>query len=208
MRPLQSQLQLLASALALTALIGCQSGNKSCCAPAKSDAAALVVKSEPAPVVHSVAAKLPAPIRIKAGVTEKFTDSSGNVWLPEQGFDGGEVTDRPGLEIANTKDPALYFTEHYSMNSFSQPLPKGRYVVKLHFCETYEGIEGAGQRVFSFNVQGHEFKDLDIFAKTGGQRRAYIETVNVEVTDGKLLVTFTPNVENPPINAIEIIPAP
>ena len=209
MRSLQNPLQLLASVLALTAMIGCQSGSKSCCAPAKSDASAPVVKSEPAPApaIHSVAAKLPAPIRIKAGVTEKFTDSSGNVWLPEQGFDGGDVTDRPGLEIANTKDPALYFTEHYSMNSFSQPLPNGKYVVKLHFCETYEGIEGAGQRVFSFNVQGHEFKDLDIFAKTGGPRRAYIETVNVDITDGKLLVTFTPNVENPQINAIEIIPA-
>ena len=212
MRPLQCPLQLLASTLALTAMIGCQSGPKSCCSmPAT--AAAPVVKSEPAPVaapptaVHSVAAKVQAPIRIKAGVTEKFTDSSGNVWLPEQGFDGGDVTDRPGLEIANTKDPALYFTEHYSMTSFTQPLPNGKYVVKLHFCETFEGIEGAGQRVFSYNVQGHEFKDLDIFAKTGGPRRAYIETVNVDVTDGKLLVTFTPNVENPQINAIEIIPA-
>ena len=92
------------------------------------------------------------------------------------------------------------------MESFSWPLANGKYQVKLHFCETFEGIEGAGQRVFSFNVQGHEFKDLDIFAKTGGPRRAYIETVNVDVTDGKLLVTFTPNVENPQINAIEIIP--
>ena len=208
MRFLQNPLQLLAAALALTAIIGCQSGNKSCCSmPATT--AAPVVKSEPAPAppIHSVAAKLSAPIRIKAGMTEKFTDSSGNVWLPEQGFDGGDVTDRPGLEIANTKDPALYFAEHYSMTSFTQPLPNGKYVVKLHFCETFEGIEGAGQRVFSFNVQGHEFKDLDIFAKTGGPRRAYIETVNVDVTDGKLLVTFTPNVENPQINAIEIIPA-
>jgi alpha-L-arabinofuranosidase len=36
--------------------------------------------------------------------------------------------------------------------------------------------------------------------------KAYVETVPVEVTDGKLLVTFTPKVENPQICAIEIIP--
>ena len=38
-------------------------------------------------------------------------------------------------------------------------------------------------------------------------RRAYVETVDVEITDGKLVITFTPQVENPAINGIEIIPA-
>ena len=41
----------------------------------------------------------------------------------------------------------------------------------------------------------------------GGFLRAYVETVNVEITDGKLDITFTANVENPQINGIEIIPA-
>jgi hypothetical protein len=72
--------------------------------------------------------------------------------------------------------------------------------------ETFEGITGPGQRVFSFNVQGHEFKDFDVWVKAGGPMKAYIETVPVEVTDGKLKVTFTPKVENPQICAIEIIP--
>ncbi len=36
--------------------------------------------------------------------------------------------------------------------------------------------------------------------------KAYVETVPVEVTDGKIKVTFTPKVENPQICAIEIIP--
>jgi hypothetical protein len=38
--------------------------------------------------------------------------------------------------------------------------------------------------------------------------RAYVQIVNVEVTDGKLDISFTPNVENPQINGIEILPAP
>jgi alcohol dehydrogenase (cytochrome c) len=79
-------------------------------------------------------------------------------------------------------------------------------VAKLYFAETFEGITGPGDRVFSFNVQGHEFKNFDIYAKAGGADRAYVETVPVEVTDGTFKITFTSNVENPAIDAIEIIP--
>jgi alcohol dehydrogenase (cytochrome c) len=48
----------------------------------------------------------------------------------------------------------------------------------------------SGQRVFSFNVQGREFKDFDIFEKAGGARKAYIELVPVEVKDGEIKITF------------------
>ena len=42
--------------------------------------------------------------------------------------------------------------------------------------------------------------------KTGGPRRAYIETVPVEVANGEFRITFTALVESPAIKAIEIIP--
>jgi enterochelin esterase-like enzyme len=145
-------------------------------------------------------------IRIKTGVSAPVTDSSGNVWQADQGFADGDTIARPELPIANTKDPVLYRAERYSMTRFTQALPNGKYQVKLHFAETFEGITGAGQRVFSFNVEGREFKDFDVWAKSGGFARAYVETVPVEIADGKLDITFTPNVENPEINAIEIIP--
>lgn len=163
----------------------------------------------PAPATPATSANAPTqapPVRIKAGYFSSFKDSEGNTWLPDQAFTGGETVERPDLEIANTKDPMIYRAERYSMTGFSYPVPNGKYVVKLHFCETFEGIAGPGERVFSFNVQGHDFKDFDVWAKTGGHQRAYIETVPVEVTDGKLNVTFTPNVENPEINGIEILP--
>jgi hypothetical protein len=92
------------------------------------------------------------------------------------------------------------------MNAFSCKIPNGKYLAKLYFAETYEGITGPGQRVFSFTVQGHEFKDFDVWVKAGGPRRAYIETVPVEVTNGEFRVVFTAQVENPAIKAIEIIP--
>jgi alcohol dehydrogenase (cytochrome c) len=39
------------------------------------------------------------------------------------------------------------------------------YLVKLHFAETYEGFNGPGERVLSFNVQGREYKDFDVYVK-------------------------------------------
>jgi hypothetical protein len=92
------------------------------------------------------------------------------------------------------------------MTSFSYPVPNGKYTVKLHFAETFEGITAPGERVFSFKVEGQEFKDFDVWVKAGGALRAYVETVKVEVTDGKLDISFTPKVENPEINGIEILP--
>jgi enterochelin esterase-like enzyme len=146
-------------------------------------------------------------IRIKAGRFEPVKDAEGKVWLADQGFEGGQTIARPDIQIANTKSPDLYRAERYSMDSFSWSVPNGKYVVKLHFAETFEGITGPGERVFSFNVQGKDFKDFDPWVKAGGFLKAYIETVPVEVTDGKIKVTFTPKVENPQICAIEIMPA-
>ncbi|MGC3959970.1 MAG: alpha-L-arabinofuranosidase C-terminal domain-containing protein [Verrucomicrobiota bacterium] len=157
-----------------------------------------------APVAVDSAAKA---IRIRAGHPTPFTDSNGNVWQAEQGFEGGSTVERDEVQqIAGTKDPALFSSEHYSMDSFSCKLPNGKYVARLYFAETYEGISGPGERVFTFNVQGREFKNFDVWAKAGGLHRAYIESVPVEVTNGLFRITFTPQVENPQINAIEIVP--
>ena len=108
--------------------------------------------------------------------------------------------------VTGTKDPGLFTGEHYGMSAFSCKIPNGKYLAKLYFAETFAGVTGPGQRVFSYTVQGHEFKDFDIWAKAGGPRRAYIETVPVEVTNGEFRIVFTRQVENPTINAIEIVP--
>jgi hypothetical protein len=188
---------LLLTGVAL-AFTGCK-----CCTEPKSDTAtASTTAAAAAPKVN-----LPT-IRIKTGVSAALKDSAGNEWLADQGFADGDTIARPDLAIANTKDAAIYQAERYSMTKFTQELPNGKYLVKLHFAETYEGINGAGQRVFSFNVEGKEFKDFDVWVKAGGFARAYVETVPVEITDGKLDITFTPNIENPEINGIEILTAP
>lgn len=162
----------------------------------------------PAPAAPAKPAQVAPTIRIKTGVMTAHTDATGVTWLPDQGFEDGDTIDRPDIKIANTKTPSLYQAERYSMTKFACKVPNGKYVVKLHFAETYEGIGGPGERVFSFNVEGHEFKDFDVWVKAGGPLRAYVETVNVDITDGQLDIVFTSKIENPEINAIEIIPAP
>lgn len=145
-------------------------------------------------------------IRIKTGLTEPLKDEAGVVWQADQGFADGETIARPGLPVSNTRTPSLYQAERYSMTKFTQALPNGKYTVKLHFAETFEGVSAPGERVFSFSVQGKQFKDFDVCKKAGGVCAAYIETVPVEIKDGKLEITFTPKIENPQINALEIIP--
>jgi alcohol dehydrogenase (cytochrome c) len=108
--------------------------------------------------------------------------------------------------VTGTKDPGLFTSEHFGMSAFSCKIPNGKYLAKLYFAETYAGITAPGQRVFSFNVMGHEFKDFDIWVKAGGPNRAYIETMPVEVTNGQFRIVFTAQVENPAIKAIEIMP--
>lgn len=184
-----------ACAVGLLALTpGCQTrGTGSASSPAKS-------------VIAAQSSNAPAAVRVRAGNPEPYTDSNGNAWLADKGFEGGDVIQRPTITIANTQMPDLYRSEHYAMESFSCEVPRGKYVAKLHFAETFEGISGPGERVFSFNVQGREFKDFDVWVKAGGANRAYIETVPVDVTNGKFKITFVSKVENPQINAIELIP--
>jgi hypothetical protein len=227
----------LAAILAVSLLAGCHSASESkgttaaavtaqpeppaptmpAAAPAPAPAPAPAAEATPAPApapaaaapVNTAPAPIPPPVRIKAGLFNSFTDSDGNVWLPDQGFADGETTDRPDdMQIANTKDPGLYRTERYSMTAFSYPVPNGKYVVKLHFAETYEGISGPGGRVFTLNVEGTELKDFDVYAKAGGGQRALVVPVDAEVTDGNLNITFTAQEENPEINGIEILPVP
>jgi hypothetical protein len=197
---MKQQLLILPIALgAITILSGC----KTCCSdtskPATTPATAAAV-TPPAP-----SQPLPPIIRINAGVGA-IKDATGVAWTEDAGFTGGDVIERPDLPIANTTQPEIYRSERYAMEAFTQKLPNGKYQVKLHFCETFEGISGPGERVFSFEVEGKPFKDFDVWAKAGGGARAYIETVPVEITDGELNIKFTTQIENPQINAIEIIP--
>ena len=155
-------------------------------------------------------------LRVNAGDSGTYKDSAGNVWQGEKtytkgggyGFVGGDTVDR-GREtkIEGTRDPRIYQTEHYSMDAFVAEVPNGKYTVRLHFAETYENIDSDGPRVFDVKIQGKEvLKSLDVSKTAGGVQKAVIrEFKGIEVTDGKLEITFVSRQQNPEINGIEIL---
>lgn len=213
MRNLPSQIiGACAAACVMILTAGCQTQDQTAAsavasAPEPVVAPASVAPDAPSSGVPALKAGADGVYRVKAGSSEPFKDSAGHVWQAEVGFNGGDVIDRDsGTSIANTEDAGLFLSEHYGMESFACSVPNGKYTAKLYFAETFDGITGPGGRVFSFNVQGQEFKDFDVWVKAGGFDRAHVETVPVEVSTGNFTITFTPNVENPEINAIELIP--
>jgi hypothetical protein len=153
-------------------------------------------------------------LRVDCGASEPFKDKLGNVWAADQeleagktwGADDGMTIDRPEVGITGTEIPRIYETERYSMGSYQFTVPNGKYTVRLHFAETFEGIVGPGERVFSVSVPGQEgLKDLDLFKTVGPLKPLVKEYKGVSVENGPLVIGFTPNIENPQICGIEIL---
>lgn len=210
-RLMQNSAGHFAMMLAAALIAGCQSARED--ASPNADFSVAATSTQPSPLApHPITPEsvpplvVTPPVRINCGATEKLTDSEGNVWLPDEGFADGNPYEVDDAQISNTKDPEIFRTERYSVSAYKFGVPNGKYTVKLLFAEVYSGITGPGDRVFSFNVQGHEFKDFDIWVKAGGPDKAYIQTIDVDVTNGVLDLSFTPNVENPKVNGIEILP--
>jgi hypothetical protein len=155
-------------------------------------------------------------LRMIAGRSAPFKDTQGNTWDAESGFEGGETINRPNLKVTGTTEPGLYESEHYSMASWSYKLANGDYVLKLFFSEDYEGVTSPEGRLFSYAVKDgtakdgkvlKEVKDFSPWKAAKAQYAAYVESIPVTITNGQVSIVFTPGVENPQINAIEIDPA-
>jgi endoglucanase len=169
------------------------------------------------PPAPAVAAPEPAKkfvLRVDCGAFDPFKDKLGNIWAADQelgegktwGADDGMTIDRPEVGITGTEIPRIYETERYSMGSYKFTVPNGKYTVRLHFAETFDGITGPGERVFSVSVQGQEMlEDFDLFKTVGSLKPLVKEYKGVSVENGQLVIGFTPNIENPQICGIEIL---
>ena len=154
-------------------------------------------------------------IRVKAGAEKDLKDSKGVIWKADSGFDDGQTIDRPELKVAGTDTPEIYASEHYSMKSWSAKVPNGKYVLKLHFSEAFEGITNENGRAFNYSVKDgdaasgkvvKEVKGFSPWKAAKAQYKAYVDTVPVELTKGQISVVFTAVTENPQVNAIELKP--
>ena len=154
-------------------------------------------------------------LRVNCAATEPYTDKAGNMWLVDQvmeegktwGFVDGMTVDRGDLGINVPDAPKIYETERYSMSAYKFKVPNGKYTIHLHFAETYDGITGEGQRIFSITINEKTvLEDFDPYKEAGGFQKPLIrELKGTTVTNGELVIGFVSNIQNPEINGIEII---
>lgn len=154
-------------------------------------------------------------LRVNCAAIEPYTDKGGNLWLPDQymeegntwGVVNGMTVDRGDLGITGTDAPKIYETECYSMPAYKFKVPNGQYTVRLHFAETYDGITGEGQRVFSVTINDKAvLEDFDPYKEGGGFEKPVVkEFKNVTITNEELVIGFISDIQNPEINGIEIL---
>ncbi len=155
--------------------------------------------------------------RVNAGATESYETEDGTTWKADKsrwkgegnwGAEGGKAVNRGNIEIRNTNHDNIYRHERWGMPGYSFEVPNGTYKLRLHFAETYHGVESQGTRLFSVNVEGKRvIEDFDVFRAAGGRRQtAVVRTIeNVDVSDGELNITFDFQSLTPLINGIEVI---
>jgi len=157
-----------------------------------------------------VAAQTQQPIRVKCGGSG-FTDSKGQVWAADFGFDGGLVSKTIGA-VSGTADPALFQRGRTAPDSghlhYNFPVSNGAYHVNLYFAELNTGDYSTGARLFNVLVQGSTFlSNFDIFA-TVGPAAALIRGEDITVSSGAVALEFdtVPGHDRAKIIAIEILP--
>jgi hypothetical protein len=137
-------------------------------------------------------------------------DKSGNLWSPDTYVQGGQLSaDR--VTIADAPDPALYNGSRYGNFSYALPVDPGTYALTLYFAEKYWGTamsnrSGPGNRVFDVQCNGIALlRNFDI-AKEIGTGHALKKTFNGlhPNAQGKLIVSFVPDVNYATVDAIEV----
>jgi hypothetical protein len=149
------------------------------------------------------------PIRIVAGPTA-VRDQDGQTWLSDRYYFGGRRGRYPPLK---SPDSAIFGFERIGHFRYIIPVdPKFNYDVKLYLIERWFGKEnggfgGVGSRIFDVSCNGSMLlKNYDIVAY-GGYNPVIKVFKGIEPTaQGKIELNFTPVVNYPLINAIEITP--
>jgi Family of unknown function (DUF6519)/Malectin domain len=135
-----------------------------------------------------------------------YTDSNGNLWLPDGSVKSVTIAASPGATdwlynptpapaISGTPDPTLYQTERAGP-SFSYTftgLNPGFYSVTLDFAEIYyTAYPDAGIRIFDVSINSQPVLTNFDIAATVGPLAAYSQTfTNIPSSNGQIVVQFT-----------------
>ncbi len=138
------------------------------------------------------------------GSTSPYRNTGSNA----AGYASGATVDST---VPSSTPNAVFDTERWSPSdnpamNWAFPTQAGVPLqVRLYFSNRCSCTSGSGQRQFDVSVEGTKFLDhFDIVAATGDQRgtmRAY----DIASSDGTVNIDFAHQVENPLLNAIEIL---
>lgn len=177
-------------------------------APAEAAAGASASAAASVPSPASSEAVMTVPIRINAGGPAQTTPD-GIRWDADKGFSGGQAFAGMSAPVSGSRTPSLYQTIRFAKGDFdySFNVANGKYIVTLKFAEIY--YINPGQRVFSVAINGQPvLTQFDMIVAAGGSKKAIDKPFPVEVTNGRIAIHFTKIVDNPQINAIEIVKNP
>ena len=156
-----------------------------------------------------VFAEAQKPIRIKCGGAA-LTDSQGQVWAADYGFNGGHLSLTEDA-IGGTTDPKLFQGGRWGDApplTYTFPVANGTYHVNLYFAESYPANQAIGARVFDVKMQGTTvFPNLDVFA-TAGANTALIKGADINVSTGAISIEFDNIADHAKVAAIEITQGP
>lgn len=136
--------------------------------------------------------------RVNCGNADNYSDPSGNLWYQDEnffslwrwGYDGADSyaasTTSP---ISGTDLQSVFQTNRWGHFTYKIDVPNGTYKVTLMFAETY--WNNPGQRVFDIAVEGVTlWRNVDIFAWSGGKNRAMELSATVTVADSGIDIAF------------------
>ncbi|WP_104734348.1 malectin domain-containing carbohydrate-binding protein [Hanstruepera ponticola] len=89
--------------------------------------------------------------------------------------------------------------------TYSISLPNGSYIVNLYFANLYNGTSEPNERIFNVNIEDIRVIEKLDPSKEFGHRIAGMIQNNIEITDGVMDIQFLFELQNPIINAIEVL---
>jgi PKD repeat protein len=152
--------------------------------------------------------------RVNAGGSAVLATDSGPDWTDGSGLVAGGnnagwspvPTVRP--EVPASTPASIFASERWAEQHWSFPLPAGAQVqVRLYFANRCSCTSGVGQRVFNVGINGTGvLSNYDIVGDVGNDTATMKAYSGLTASaDGNLHVDFTPVVENPLVNGIEIV---
>jgi len=132
-------------------------------------------------------------------------------WVADEDFSGGNTASTgAAINTSLVPNPAaqsVYQTNRWGTFSYTIPgfTAGAKYVVDLHFAETY--WSSPGQREFNVVINGGTvLKNFDIVATAGGKNVATVQSFLAAAdSTGTITIEFVPGAaDNPQVNGIEI----